>query len=59
MIEQSDCKVIQVIFTRLTRAGKGVEGSPLRRLEQYWSLDGELLFTHDPCPDEGKEIVTP
>ena len=44
--------VIQVIRTELTLAGKGVEGSPYRRLTEYWSLEGELLFSHDPCPDE-------
>jgi predicted lipid-binding transport protein (Tim44 family) len=40
----SDCKVIQVIVTTLTRRGKGVEGDPIHTVTQYWTLEGELLF---------------
>lgn len=42
-----ECKVIQVIHTTLTRRGKGTESDPARVIDQYWSLDGELLWEHD------------
>ena len=44
----SECRVIQVIRTDLELRGKGTEQSPYRRVEQYWSLDGKLLFEEDP-----------
>lgn len=47
-----NAQVIQVIRTELTLAGKGTEESPYRRLTQYWSLTGRLLFEADPCPDD-------
>jgi hypothetical protein len=43
-----DCRIIQVIETNLATRGKGVEGDPIRRIKQYWSLDGELLWEVDP-----------
>ena len=45
------CQVVQVIRTDLMRRGKGIEGSVIRCIEQYYTLDGELLFEFDPCPD--------
>lgn len=47
----SNCKVIQVISTSLLRRGKGVENSVLRCIQQYYSLEGELLFEIDPAPE--------
>lgn len=40
--------IIQVIKTDLTKRGEGIEGDPIRIIEQYWTLDGELLFEKDP-----------
>jgi predicted lipid-binding transport protein (Tim44 family) len=47
-------EVIQVIHTNLEKRGMGVEGDPVRRVEQYWSLDGQLLFENDPCKKVNK-----
>jgi hypothetical protein len=47
-----NAEVIQVIRTELERRGTGAEGDPYRRIEQYWTLDGKLLFENDPY---GKE----
>jgi hypothetical protein len=46
------CRVIQVIETTLLRRGRGVEGSPIRVIRQYWSLEGALLWQVDPCEGE-------
>jgi hypothetical protein len=45
-------RVIEVIETSTLRRGKGTDESPIRIVRQYWSLDGELLAEHDPCPDK-------
>jgi len=44
-----DCaRVIQVVQTTLLRRGEGKsEGDPVRVIEQFWSLDGELLAEND------------
>lgn len=44
-----DCaRVIQVIQTTLLRRGEGKsEENPVRVIEQFWSLDGELLAEND------------
>lgn len=39
-------KQIVVIYTQTLR-GEGVEENPLRLIDQYWSLDGELLAEKD------------
>ncbi|WP_431129718.1 hypothetical protein [Flagellimonas flava] len=44
-------EVVQLIKTELLRRGKGIEGSPLRIITQYWSFEGELLFENDPWKD--------
>jgi hypothetical protein len=41
-------RLIQVIHTRLKRRGDGTKDAPVRILEQYWSVDGELLAEVDP-----------
>jgi hypothetical protein len=48
-MSQFGADVIQVIRTTLERRGLGTEGDPIRRVTQYWSLDGVLLWEHDPC----------
>lgn len=50
-----ECKVIQVIRTTLTRRGLGkTSEDPVRIITQYWSLDGKLLWEHDPCAEVNK-----
>lgn len=44
----ADVEVIQVVRTYLLGRGEGIPGSPFRRIEQYWSLDGRLLAENDP-----------
>jgi hypothetical protein len=43
-------RVIQVIETDNELRGEGTRSSPLRRITQYWTLDGTLLAEHDPLP---------
>lgn len=43
-------ELIQVIKTNLTKRGTGkTEQEFVRRVTQYWSLDGELLAEVDPA----------
>ena len=44
-------QVVQVIRADLTLRGKGVEGDPVRRVIQYFSLEGELLWEVDADKD--------
>lgn len=56
--KDEEVKVINVIRTTLLQRGEGTEKDPIRRIEQYWSLDGELLWEHD-CykkPKRAKKI---
>lgn len=41
-------EVIEVIKTNLFEKGEGTEDNPYRRVTQYWTLDGKLLWTQDP-----------
>jgi len=43
-----DVEVMQVVRTRLERRGKGTDDGPVRRIEQFWSMGGELLAEVDP-----------
>ena len=43
---------IQVIVTDLERRGKGVPDDPIRRVRQYWSMEGDLLAEWDECQHE-------
>lgn len=43
-----ECRVIQVVKTNLLQRGKGIEGDPIRRVTQYWSMQGDLLWEDDP-----------
>jgi hypothetical protein len=45
-------EVIQVVRTRLEHRGTGSVEEPHRLLEQFWSLDGELLAENDPVEIE-------
>ena len=51
-----DVEVIRVIRTNLLQRGEGVEKDPIRRIEQYWSLDGELLWEIDPYKKPKKKM---
>lgn len=51
-----DVEVIQVVRTTLERRGRGVENDPIRRVTQYWSIDGQLLAEDDPHKPEPKPI---
>ena len=41
-----NAKIVQLIRT-VAPMGAGTETDPVRRVYQYWSLDGKLLFTED------------
>jgi len=47
--EHKEVQVIEVIRTTLERRGKGEYPDPIRRVTQYWTLDGQLLAESDPC----------
>jgi hypothetical protein len=41
-------KVVRLIHTTLLRRGAGTEGDPVRTIDQWWTLDGELVVERDP-----------
>lgn len=41
-----NAKIVKLIRTAAPM-GAGTETDPVRRVYQYWSLDGKLLFTKD------------
>lgn len=47
MCTPESVQVIQVVHTIATR-GAGIEGDPVRQVDQYWSFDGSLLAERDP-----------
>ena len=52
-------RVICVIVTELERRGNGTQHDPVRRVKQYWSLDGTLLAEADPCSDTLRAFTEP
>ena len=46
-------KIVELIETDDLR-GEGVEGSPYRRVTQYFTKEGELLFEIDPQSNKTK-----
>lgn len=42
-----EVELIQVIRTKITRRGAGIPADPVRIVEQYWSLTGDLLAEVD------------
>lgn len=42
-----EVKQVTLIRTTNKRAGDGIS-DPIRVIEQYWNLDGSLLFEYDP-----------
>lgn len=47
-----NAEVMKVIRTELTLRGKGIEGDPIRRIIEFWSLDGRLLAEVDTWKQE-------
>ena len=45
-----DVEIFSVIKTNLLRRGAGTEENVIRLIEQYWDMDGNLLWEYDPCP---------
>ena len=45
--KEKDVEVIRVIRTYLLLRGEGTEKDPYRRIEQFWSLAGDLLWEND------------
>jgi hypothetical protein len=41
-------KVVQLIHTSLLRRGAGVANDPVRIIDQWWTMDGELVVERDP-----------
>jgi len=44
-------RIVELIYTTDKR-GNGVEGDPVRNVEQWFSKNGELIFEFDPCEYE-------
>ena len=49
---EKEVAIVEVIRTTLLRRGAGTNKDPIRRIEQYWSLDGELLWEKDPHKEQ-------
>lgn len=45
--DMKQVEILQLIRTRLERRGNG-KTTPLRILEQYWDMEGNLVFEIDP-----------
>jgi len=45
-MKTNSAKIIQVIEIRTCR-GRGIEGSPIRIITEYWTVDGEFLADDD------------
>lgn len=44
---KKEVEVLQVIRTNILRRGNG-QDDPIRIIEQYWTMNGELIFEIDP-----------
>lgn len=44
-------KVMAVIYSDDEVRGKGVPRDPIRRIQNFYTLDGELLVSHDPLSE--------
>lgn len=44
-------RIVELIQT-IESVGDGSDANPARRIEQYWTKDGDLLFTKDPCAED-------
>jgi len=52
MNTDKDLEIIQLIKTNLRTIGEGVEGDPIRRLIQFWDMQGKLVFEYDTWTKE-------
>ena len=43
-----DVQVMQVVVTRLTLRGEGVNGDPMRRVTEVWDMRGNKIAESDP-----------
>lgn len=48
--------VMQVIRTTNATRGDG-KVTPIRRITQFWSMDGELLAEKDPCAHHAAQAM--
>lgn len=46
--EMDKAITMQVIVTALTRRGKGTEESPIRVIQEIWTIEGEKIGEYDP-----------
>ncbi len=49
-------KLVEVIETDELR-GIGTVENPIRRVQQFWSRDGELLMEKDPCDPFARDAI--
>ena len=56
-VQMKDVYTIRVICTNLLRRGEGEDKSdPIRRITQYWTMDGFLLAEVDPYKPDAQEL---
>jgi hypothetical protein len=51
LVPVDSVKAVQVIITANQRRGKGTADDICRVVHQIWTMDGQLIFEIDPCPD--------
>jgi hypothetical protein len=51
-------RVVQVIRSEIRVRGRGEEGSPIRRIVEFFSLDGDLLAEVDCCDENAYRLET-
>lgn len=53
-----DVQIMEVVRTRLLRKGEGkTSDDPVRIIEQYWTMEGELIFEIDPYHDKKATVI--
>lgn len=48
---EKDVTCREVVITANATRGKGVLGSPVRRIVEVWEKDGTKIAENDPCPE--------
>lgn len=46
-IRERKAEIVSLIKTNMARRGEGTEADPVRYIEQYWTMDGQLLWEKD------------
>lgn len=54
-----DIRVVSMIQTRNRIVGLGKEGDPVRVVEQYWDMEGNLRFEYDTWTKQATYHVEP